>query len=96
MIADRRRFRRGRERIGEIEIALHLGDRRTARGGEQPGRSREEADAAVTAGVVSLRGTSTVGGQPALRAGGAFVVAITMKPRVKLVPEGLDGRGGRR
>lgn len=48
------------------------------------------ADAAVVAGVVSVRGASTVAGQPAQRAAGDVLVAITMKPRVKLVPEGLD------
>src|SRR5262249_15799746 len=48
------------------------------------------ADTAVTAGIVSVRGTSTIGGQPAMRAAGELLVAITMKPRVKLVPEGLD------
>lgn len=48
------------------------------------------ADASVVAGVVSVRGTSTVGGQPAMRAAGDILVAITMKPRAKLVPEGLD------
>jgi hypothetical protein len=48
------------------------------------------ADAAVTAGVVSVRGSSMVAGQPAQRAAGDVLVAITMNPRVKLVPEGLD------
>ena len=48
------------------------------------------ADAAVVAGVVSVRGTSMVGGQPATRMAGDLLVAITMKPRAKLIPEGLD------
>lgn len=48
------------------------------------------ADVAVVAGVISVRGTSTLAGQPAMRASGDLLVAITMKPRAKLVPEGLD------
>ncbi len=48
------------------------------------------ADAAVIAGVVAVRGTSTLAGQPATRTSGELLVAMTMKPRVKLVPEGLD------
>src|SRR6266568_3264717 len=49
-VADRSRFRRCRKRVGEVEIALHFGDRRTARGVEQPARRGEEADAAADGG----------------------------------------------
>jgi hypothetical protein len=48
------------------------------------------ADAAVVAGLISVRGSSTLLGQPVARTSGTVLVAITMKPRVKLVPEGLD------
>ena len=48
------------------------------------------ADVAVVAGMVSVRATSMVGGQPVTRPSGDVLVAITMKPRARLVPEGLD------
>jgi hypothetical protein len=48
------------------------------------------ADAAVVAGMIAVRATSMVGGQPVTRASGDVLVAITMKPRAKLLPEGLD------
>jgi hypothetical protein len=48
------------------------------------------ADTAVVAGMISVRASSTLLGHPVTHASGNFLVAITMKPRAKLVPEGLD------
>ena len=48
------------------------------------------ADAAVAAGIISMRASSTLLGQPVSRTAGDLLVAITMKPRARLVPEGLD------
>ncbi len=48
------------------------------------------ADAAVTASLCSVTATPQIGGQVASRSAGPVLVAITMKPRFKLTPEGLD------
>ena len=48
------------------------------------------ANAAVVAGMISVRAASTLLGQPVVRTSGNVLVAITMKPRARLVPEGLD------
>ncbi|HEY2249983.1 MAG TPA: PPC domain-containing protein [Planctomycetaceae bacterium] len=48
------------------------------------------ADVAVVAGMITVRSAGTPAGQPAIVRSGDVLVAITMKPRVKLVPEGLD------
>ncbi len=48
------------------------------------------ADAAVVAGMVSVRASGAPPGQPATPKADNVLVAITMKPRAKLVPEGLD------
>jgi len=48
------------------------------------------ADAAVVAGMISVRASSTQAGQPIAPKSSSVLVAITMKPRAKLVPEGLD------
>lgn len=47
------------------------------------------ADAAVTAGLVTVTASATVNGA-ALERTGRVVLAITMKLRVKITPEGLD------
>ena len=47
-------------------------------------------DAAVSASLCSLTATPQIGGQAAVRTAGPCLVAITMKPRFKLTPEGLD------
>lgn len=48
------------------------------------------ADAAVTASLCSISVTPQLGGQVVTRSAGLCLVAITMKPRFKLTPEGLD------
>ncbi len=48
------------------------------------------ADAATTASLCTITATPTFNGQPAARKAGAVLLAITMKPRLKLTPEGLD------
>lgn len=48
------------------------------------------ADAAVTASVCSVTASPQIGGQASVRQAGSTVIAITMKPRFKLTPEGLD------
>jgi len=48
------------------------------------------ADAGAIAGMIAVRARGTPAGQPAIVRSDELLVAITMKPRVKLVPEGLD------
>ena len=48
------------------------------------------ADAATTASLCTITATPTLNGQPATRKAGTVLLAITMKPRIKLTPEGLD------
>ena len=48
------------------------------------------ADAATTAGLCTITATPTLNGQPATRKAGMVLLATTMKPRIKLTPEGLD------
>ncbi len=48
------------------------------------------ADAATTASLCTITATPTLNGQPATRKAGTVLLAITMKPRLKLTPEGLD------
>lgn len=48
------------------------------------------ADAATAASLCTITATPTLNGQPATRKAGTVLLAITMKPRIKLVPEGLD------
>jgi hypothetical protein len=48
------------------------------------------ADAAVTASLCSISSTPQLGGQAVTRSAGPCLVAIAMKPRFKLTPEGLD------
>lgn len=48
------------------------------------------ADAAVTASLCSVTASLQIGSQTAPRTAGPTLIAITMKPRFKLTPEGLD------
>ena len=48
------------------------------------------ADAATTASLCTITATPTLNGQPATRKAGTVLLATTMKPRIKLTPEGLD------
>lgn len=48
------------------------------------------ADAAATASLVTFTATSTINGQSVSRMSSPVLMAMTMKPRVKLTPEGLD------
>ena len=48
------------------------------------------ADAATAASLCSITATPVLAGQSATRTGGPALVAITLKPRFKLTPEGLD------
>lgn len=48
------------------------------------------ADAAATASLCTITATPTLNGQPAVRKVGTVLLATTMKPRIKLTPEGLD------
>lgn len=48
------------------------------------------ADAATTASLCTITATPTLNGQPAMRTAGTVLLATTMKPRIKLTPEGLD------
>jgi hypothetical protein len=48
------------------------------------------ADAAVSASLCSVSAAVPIGGQSVVRATEPMVIAITMKPRFKLTPEGLD------
>jgi hypothetical protein len=48
------------------------------------------ADAAATASLVTFTATSTINGQTVTRTSSPVLIATTMKPRVKLTPEGLD------
>lgn len=48
------------------------------------------ADAAATASLCSVTASPQIGGQAAQRIAGPTLIAITMKPRFKLTPEGLD------
>lgn len=48
------------------------------------------ADAATTASLCTITATPTLNGQPTTRKAGTVLLAITMKPRIKLMPEGLD------
>lgn len=48
------------------------------------------ADVAVTASLCQVTATPLIGGQAVSRNAGTVLVAITMKPRFKLTPEGLD------
>lgn len=48
------------------------------------------ADAAVAAQLATITAKTTIGGQPVARELGRTLVAITMKPRIKITPEGLD------
>ncbi len=48
------------------------------------------ADAATTASLCTITATPTLNAQPATRKAGTVLLAITMKPRIKLMPEGLD------
>lgn len=48
------------------------------------------ADAATTASLCTITATPTLNGQPATHKAGTVLLAITMKPRIKLTPEGLD------
>ena len=48
------------------------------------------ADAAVTASSCALSATTQIGDRAATRTAGPVLLAITMKPRFKLTPEGLD------
>ncbi len=48
------------------------------------------ADAAVTAGLVTVQATMTLSGTPVIRTVKSLVIASTMKPRIKITPEGLD------
>ena len=47
-------------------------------------------DAATTASLCTITATPTLNGQPSTRKAGTVLLAITMKPRIKLTPEGLD------
>lgn len=48
------------------------------------------ADAATTASLCTITATPTLNGQPVTRKAGTMLLATTMKPRIKLTPEGLD------
>jgi len=48
------------------------------------------ADAAVAASLCSVTAAPQIGGQAISRTAGPTLIAITMKPRFKLTPEGLD------
>ncbi len=48
------------------------------------------ADAATTASLCAITATPTLNGQPSTRKAGTVLLATTMKPRIKLMPEGLD------
>ena len=48
------------------------------------------ADAATTASLCTITATPTLNGQSTTRSAGAVLLATTMKPRIKLIPEGLD------
>lgn len=48
------------------------------------------ADAAAAASLVTVTATSTINGQAVTRTSSPVLIATTMKPRVKLTPEGLD------
>ncbi len=48
------------------------------------------AGAAVTAGLVTVQATMTLSGTPVTRTVKTLVIASTMKPRIKITPEGLD------
>lgn len=48
------------------------------------------ADAAVTAKLATVTARTTLNGQPITRDLGTVLVAIVMKPRIKITPEGLD------
>ncbi|MEI8382954.1 MAG: PPC domain-containing protein [Planctomycetota bacterium] len=48
------------------------------------------ADAAVKSSLCSIRATVQIGGQMVTRTAGPTVISMTMKPRIKLTPEGLD------
>lgn len=48
------------------------------------------ADAAATASLCTITATPTLNGQPSPRLAGRVLLAITMKPHIKLTPEGLD------
>jgi hypothetical protein len=48
------------------------------------------ADAAATASLCTITATPTFGDKPSPREIGKVLVAITLKPRIKLTPEGLD------
>lgn len=48
------------------------------------------ADAGVTARLATVTGSTTLAGQPVTRPVGPIALAVVMKPRIKLTPEGLD------
>ncbi|HBH52994.1 MAG TPA: hypothetical protein DDY91_13995 [Planctomycetaceae bacterium] len=48
------------------------------------------ADAAATARLATVTATTTLGGQSVSRPVGPLALAVVMKPRIKLTPEGLD------
>lgn len=48
------------------------------------------ADAAVKSSLCSISTTVQLGGQMVTRTAGPTAIAMTMKPRIKLTPEGLD------
>lgn len=48
------------------------------------------ADAAATAGLVTLQATMSLNGTAVSRPVKSLVIASTMKPRIKITPEGLD------
>jgi hypothetical protein len=48
------------------------------------------SDAAASAALVQVSATATVGGQSVSRTAGPTLVATTLKPRIKITPEGLD------
>jgi len=48
------------------------------------------ADASVTARLATVTATTTLAGQPVTRPVGPLALAVVMKPRFKLTPEGLD------
>ncbi len=48
------------------------------------------ADAPANASLCTITATPTLNGQPSPRKAGTILLATTMKPRLKLTPEGLD------
>lgn len=48
------------------------------------------ADAPVTARLCQVTASATIAGQPVARSVGTTLLAVVMKPRIKITPEGLD------